>query len=150
MADILEAVQHFFDEEAWIYREIPGGLLVQFGGSNGEWPCFARAREAEGQLIFYSYAPVTLDATQIPPVIEYISRANFGLFVGNFELDYNSGTLQFRTSIDVEGQEEALSSRLIRHLVYQNVLTMDRYLPGLRLVLDNSLSPEEAIHQTEA
>jgi len=77
-------------------------------------------------------------------------RANFGLFIGNFELDFDSGTMQYRTSIDVEGQEEALSSLVIKHLVYQNVLTMDKYLPGLAAVLDGSSSPAAAVRLIES
>ena len=38
--------------------------------------------------------------------------------------------------IDVEGEADKLSSTLLKHLVYQNVLTMDKYLPGLRAIID--------------
>jgi hypothetical protein len=113
-----------------------------FAGQNGVWSCFARVREDEGQLIFYSYRPITVAANQLLPVSEYINRANFGMHIGNFELDYENRTVQFRTSVDVEGQEEILSSRLIKHLVYQNILTMDRYLPGLCQSVVGQLAPD--------
>ena len=50
----------------------------------------------------------------------------------------------------MEGDEDALSPILAKHLVYQNVLTMDKYLPGLRAVIENDVSPEEAIRAVDA
>ena len=56
--------------------------------------------------------------------------------------------VQFRTSIDVEDDEDGLSRQILRNLVYQNVLTMERYLPGLRDVMGGA-SPAEAIARAE-
>lgn len=149
MSEILQNTKQFFDAEDWAYQEAQSGLMLNFGGKNGQWRCFARIREEQGQFIFYSFAPYELTPDQFPVVSEYAMRANFGLFIGNFELNYATGTLQYRTSIDVEGEEDKLSSALMKHLVYQNVLTMDRYLPGLRAILEEGVSPEAAISRVE-
>jgi len=150
MAGILETVKRFFDEDDWVYEETISGLMLNFGGKSGEWRCFARIREPEGQFIFLSYAPFEIPAEQYLLVVDYLNRANFGMHIGNFELDFDSGTLQFRTSIDVQGDEESLSTWLVKHMVYQNVLSMERYLPGLIAVLEGSLSPEAAVNWVEA
>ena len=150
MGTLLNAAKTFFQEEDWDYVEIQGGLRLKFGGSHGQWRCFARVREPEGQFIFYSYAPCDILPEQFPAVAEFLMRANFGLFIGNFELNFTSGTVQFRTSIDVESCEDVLSSIVLKHLVYQNVLTMDKYLPGLQAVIDKGVAPKEAVRQIEA
>ncbi|MEB3294607.1 MAG: hypothetical protein VKJ24_15735 [Synechococcales bacterium] len=58
------------------------------------------------------------------------------LITGNsnhFELDFNDGEIQYKTSIDVEG--DRLTPALIKRLVYTNVAMMDDYLPGIQAVV---------------
>ena len=52
-----------------------------------------------------------------------------------------------KTSIDVEG--DRLSEALIKHLVYSNVLIVDRYLPGIMTVIYGEMLPVEAIYEIE-
>ena len=79
---------------------------------------------------------------------EFITRANFGMIIGNFELDYSDGEIRYKTSVDVE--EVEVTDPLVRHLIYANVLTMDKYFPGLMRVLYGGISPVEAIEEVEA
>jgi hypothetical protein len=80
-------------------------------------------------------------------VADFLTRANYGLIVGNFEMDLNDGEVRYKTSIDVEGDE--LTPALLRNLAYTNVKTMDRYLPGLMSVMYGALTSEQAIHMVE-
>jgi len=45
---------------------------------------------------------------QQPDAAELINRVNFGLRIGNFEMDVEDGVLQYRTSIDIEGEPQCL------------------------------------------
>jgi hypothetical protein len=65
------------------------------------------------------------------------------MIIGNFELDFADGEIRYKTSIDVKG--DILSFELIKQLVYANVTMMDEYLPGIMSVIDNDVSPEDAI-----
>ena len=76
---------------------------------------------------------------------EFIARANYGIVLGNFEIDFSDGEVRFKTSIDVEGSE--LTPALIEPVMYANVLTMDEYLPGLLAVSQGTATPEEAVNQ---
>jgi hypothetical protein len=80
-------------------------------------------------------------------VAEFITRANYGMIIGNFELDYSDGEIRYKTSVDVEDIE--IGEPLIRHLVYANVLTMDKYFPGLMRVLYAGIDPVNAIEEVE-
>lgn len=79
---------------------------------------------------------------------EFLTRANYGLMIGNFEMDFNDGEIRYKTSIDVEGDN--LSSALLKQLVYANVMTMDQYLPGIIAVIDGNISPVDANAKIEA
>ena len=81
---------------------------------------------------------------------EFIARANYDLLIGNFEMDFQDGEIRFKTSIDVEDAEDHFTSQIIRQMVYANVVTTDRYFPGvMKVIYDESCTPLEAIEQIE-
>jgi hypothetical protein len=81
-------------------------------------------------------------------VAEFITRTNYGLRIGNFEMDFQDGEVRYKSSLDFEGS--TLTPEWIQHAVYPAVQTMDRYLPALMKVIDGSLSPLEAVEEIES
>jgi hypothetical protein len=77
--------------------------------------------------------------------VEYLTRINYGLIIGNFEMDFDDGEIRYKTSIDVE--DDPLTPALIRPVIYVNLLNMDRFLPGLEAVLTGELTPQAASAQ---
>jgi hypothetical protein len=149
MGKIIEAMQKFLKEDGWPFSEMEGKTILRtgFSGKNGKWTCFAQAREDQQQLIFYSVCPNAAPEDKRAGAMEFITRANYELVIGNFEMDLSDGEIRYKTSIDVEGDE--LTSALIRQIVYYNVMTMNKYLPGLMSVLYANVQPEQAIRQIE-
>ena len=149
MGKILDGIRKFFVDDQWPFTEMEGKTILRtgFSGKNGKWTCFAQARENQQQFIFYSVCPNAAPEDKRPPAMEFITRANYGLVIGNFEMDVSDGEIRYKTSIDVEGGE--LNHVLIRQVVYSNVMTMNKYLPGLMSVLYANVSPEQAIHTIE-
>ena len=147
---LIDQVKAFLASDDWEFREDGADrLLLTFGGKSGKWSCVAYVRESAGQLLFYSLAPMKIEPDDFKAVAEFITRANYGMFIGGFDFDLSDGTLHFRTSVDVEQDEDKLSPTLIKHLLYHNVLTMDRYLPGLRKIVEDGMSASAAIDAVE-
>jgi hypothetical protein len=146
---IFEAIINFFTEDDWAYTKIQGEptLRLAFQGQNGKWTCYAKAREQQQQFVFYSICPVKVPETKNLAIAEFIARANFGMIIGNFELDFTDGEIRYKTSIDVEGAN--LTFTQIKRLVYANVMMMDQYLPGIMSVIDSDVEPKDAIAQIE-
>jgi hypothetical protein len=146
---IFEEMVNFFKEDDWPFVQIEGKPILQmlFQGENGKWTCYARARVEQEQFIFYSVCPVNAPENKRLAVAEFLTRANSGMIIGNFELDFADGEIRYKTSIDVEGN--SLSSALIKRLVYANVTMMDEYLPGIMSVIYADVSPVQAIAQIE-
>jgi hypothetical protein len=146
---IFEAIINFFTEDDWAYTKIQGEptLRLAFQGQNGKWTCYAKAREQQQQFVFYSICPVKVPETKNLAIAEFIARANFGMIIGNFELDFTDGEIRYKTSIDVEGAN--LTFLQIKRLVYANVMMMDQYLPGIMSVIDSDVEPKDAIAQIE-
>ncbi|GAP07303.1 putative bacterial sensory transduction regulator [Anaerolinea thermolimosa] len=150
MGRITETAENFFLEDGWpvIRTDNPLVLRTSFEGKNGLFSCIAQAREEQEQFVFYSIFPVSTPMDKLNQVVEFITRANYGLIIGNFEVDLTDGEIRFKTSVDLEGGAEAMLP-LIRNVIYANVLIMDRYFSGLLRVMYGGISPEEAVQEIE-
>ncbi|HLJ56832.1 MAG TPA: YbjN domain-containing protein [Chthonomonadaceae bacterium] len=139
------AMRRFFEEEQWKFHEIEGQSAVRLGctGENGDWTCVAQIKENPGRFLFYSVLAVRAPAAERSAVAEFIARANYGMVLGNFELDYTDGEIRYKTSAYLE---ELLPSRELFHtLVYTNLLMTDKYLPGIMSVIYAGMTPDLAM-----
>lgn len=150
MSEIFEAVINFFKENNWLFfqMEQEPALQMSFQGENGQWMCLVKVREEQEQLIFYSISPVKVPENKRLVMAEFLSRANFGLSIGNFEIDFADGQIRYKTSIAAKGN--GVNSALIGQLIFANLLTMDEYLPGIMSIIYTELSAVEAIAQIES
>jgi hypothetical protein len=119
--------------------------LEDEGGN--EWGCLALADEQSEQVIFYSVVLESVAAEHRLEVMKFVTLANYGMQVGNFELDLEDGEVRFKTSIDVENED--LSEGLLRNMVELNVLMMGLYYDGLLAVMRGGMTAEEAIAEVE-
>jgi hypothetical protein len=147
---ILSTIVNFFTEDDWSFTKIQGEpvLRMAFQGKNGKWTCYAKARTEKAQFVFYSICPVSVPESKHLAIAEFIARANYGTIIGNFELDFVSGEIRYKTSIDVEGS--TLTFPQIKQLVYTNLMMMDEYLPGIMSVIDGDVEARDAIAQIES
>lgn len=145
-----ETLGRFLEEEGWYPQQTEEDLLlyrVALTGEGGEMVGFAEIEPEFELLIFYLYAPVEAPTELRPAVAEYITRANYGMWIGNFELDYEDGEVRYKSSVHYEGT--TLAEPLIRNAVQDSLQTMEEYLPGLRDVIEGRASPAEAIAAIE-
>lgn len=144
-----DLLSNYLDEDEWFPRRIEGkyAYSMSYSGKNGDLRCYAIVRVDLEEFLFYAVAPVKVPEEVRVAVSEYLTRANYGLRIGNFELDYSDGEVRYKSSLDFEGQ--TLTADLIRNAMYPAVHTMDRYLPGLLRVSFGGSTPHEAIEEVE-
>lgn len=149
MGAMFKEMLFFFEEDDWPFDPIENQPAIRtgFSGDNGQWMCYAHAREETDQFVFYSVLPASAPANKRAAAAEFITRANYGMVIGNFEMNYEDGEIRYKTSLDIEGDE--LSFALIKQAVYANVATVDRYLPGLMAVIFADVTPADAIAKVE-
>lgn len=116
-------------------------------GENGAWACYVVCRERDERCTVYSQAPWETPEARRIEMAELLTRINFGLPVGNFEMDYADGEIRFKTSIDVTGSR--LGYELFENLLDSNLSAMDVYYPALEAVRDGRLSPAAAVAMVE-
>ncbi|MEM6611763.1 MAG: YbjN domain-containing protein [Cyanobacteria bacterium P01_C01_bin.72] len=140
----------FLQRENWQYTvtENPEILRLVCQGESQQWRCYIQVNEAEGQFIFYSVCPIVVPVKKLQAIAEYLTRANYGMATGNFELDFRDGEIRYKTSIRAQQSELNLNS--IEYLVSVNVTMMERYLPGIIAVVEEGAIAERAIAEIES
>lgn len=139
----------FLQEDEWHPTQLEGKYIYRmvFAGRNGRTICYAQIRDDYEQFMFYVMCPIKVPEAMRPAIAEFITRANYGLRIGNFEMDHSDGEVRYKSSLDFKGT--LLNSPLIENTIYAAVQTMDRYLPGIMRVVYGGLDPEAAIEEIE-
>ena len=148
---LLDQFAAFFDAEGWLYQRSDGGnyLRMGFAGRQGRWQCFAQVREAAGQLLFYSVLVDHTPTDRLYAMAEMIARINYGLPIGNFELDFDDGEVRFKTQLDVDGAQDRLNTEMLRNIVVANVLTVDRYYEVIERAMQSDEDPADLVRIVE-
>jgi hypothetical protein len=149
MGKLIEIVKQFFTNDNWNFRELEDNNVLEMAikGNNARWTCYAQVNEEQENFFFYSVYEEHIPEERRKAMAEFVTRANYGLKVGNFELDFSDGEVRFKTSIDVE--KDRLTPALITNLVAANIWSMDRYWPGITAVAFEDVEPKQAIEKIE-
>ena len=148
-SSLFDTVTQYFKDDDWKFRQMEGKTILSMGfkGDSGTWKCFARVIEDQQRFLFYSMLETNAPADKRQAIAEFITRANYGLRSGNFEMDFSDGEIRYKTFIDIEGGE--LTATMWKNIVYSNVATMNRYVSGIMSVVYAGTSPEAAMTQIE-
>ncbi len=146
---VMDVVLRFFREDQWNFKQLDNKPVIRAGfrGEHGTWVCFARVDEENRRFLFHSTMGLNIPLQYRAQVAEYLTRVNYGIPVGNFEMDLDTGDVRFKTSVEVP--ESELTVAMVRVLAYTNVRTMDHYFPGVLAVVHGGLSPEAALARVE-
>ena len=144
-----ELLGSFLEEDGWHPHRLEDRYVygMVYSGKNGDIRCYAQVRMDLEQFVFYAISPIKAGEEVRGDVTEFIIRANFGLRIGNFEMDHADGEVRYKSSLDFEG--ETLTTGWIRNAIYPAVQTMDHYLVGLMRVIFGGSTPLEGIEEVE-
>ena len=116
----------FMVADEWYPEQLNGETILKstYQSSDTAWLVFLQTREDARQVIVYSVLVSNVLEERRQAAAEYLTRANYGLWLGNFELDMADGEVRYKTSIDVEGA--LLTEKAIYNLLYTNVFVFER------------------------
>ncbi|HZE79591.1 MAG TPA: YbjN domain-containing protein [Candidatus Polarisedimenticolia bacterium] len=103
--------------------------------------------ETERFLFYVNFGPLA------PPerrdeVARFITLANWGLSVGNFEMDYEDGFVRFKSSVGFNNTD--LPEALIRNAILAAMNAIEIYAEPLIDVLGRGKSAQEAFTEAKA
>lgn len=79
---------------------------------------------------------------------EFLTRANSGLVIGNFEMDWADGAVRFKSSVDFT--EDELSATMIRNAIQSAMDVVEHYGELLEAVATGKLTAAKASAQADA
>ena len=124
-----------FVENGWPFSEVRGApvLVSDLSGPLGTWKFSAQVVEELDLILLYSVCPLRVPPDRRAEVSQFLTRANYGLAAGNFELDFEDGEVRYKTVLQIEG--DALDPTVLKRSVRSNGLAMETYLPGIGAVI---------------
>jgi len=149
MAVAMEKVLELFRAKEWSYELDEENHLVRSGinGDNGQWRIIVSPSDEDEVCLMLSIFPQRCPEHRRAACARLLARINFGMLVGSFEMDFEDGQINFKTSYPFpKGQ---LDAELLKRVVGFNLDCMDKYLPAIMSVIYSGASPAKALAALE-
>lgn len=141
---ISEKVTNYLKEKGWNYTENleQGTFNFSLNGSNGLYRCKFVVEEDRQKLGFYSYCVAICPRDARIKTAELLMRFNSIIFSGNFELDFETGGILFKTGLFCH--DIHLTTIILDNLVVPNVSVMDDFTPAILRLMYSPITAIEA------
>ena len=149
MSATFDAIVSYLERDGWKFRRLTGHEALEMGvaGEVGNYRLVVTVDGDRNVVRFLTFPDGKVPETRRREVMEYLTRANYGLLLGNFELDLGDGEVRFKCAADIEGH--GLSYEQYQSMLYVSVAMLDRYFPGLQQVVQGSSDAAAAIAEAE-
>ena len=146
---LMSSVQTYLDSQNWHYQVEAEKGIFRFGMNlrSKISQCRVIVHAQDDCIQAFAVAPLNASEENRPMVAEYITRANYGLKVGKFEMDYSDGEVRYQTilvcSTGIPAQKD------IERIVDLSFMMMDRYGNGLIKAIMGIGDPKADIEEAE-
>lgn len=137
---------HHLDGLKWNYHQSKEHPILYsgFNGKDALWD-FSMIARAKGEGMFHlsvnSFIPAKASPERRTAAAEIISRINWELTLGCFEMNHADGEIRFRTSVAIAGADITLG--IISHLVHSNPCIVDERISQILAVLHSKKTSVE-------
>lgn len=158
MTQAVAAVKSMLDKRSYKYdfRADDNVFVVRFSLKtklgNSRIYIRVRPRGADASLCSnissHAYIDLKADDSCMAQICEYITRANYGLIMGNFEMDHSDGEIRYKHAVDC--WEGVPTDSALSDLVNIPLNMLDKYGDGLLAVSMGFMDAKAAIEKAEA
>ena len=144
-----DAIVSYFERDGWKFRRLAGHDALEMGVA-GEAASYRLVAVVDGErnvVRFLTFLEGKVPETRRREIMEYLTRAPYGLLRGHLELDVADGEVRFKCATDIE--HHGLSYEQYQSMLYVSVAMMDRYFPGLQEVVQGTSDAAAAIAEAE-
>ncbi len=149
MPNMKQAVVDYLDSQEWKYTfdEEYQRYSLRMAAEFVDYFSLNIVVRDERSLRIYTSIPVRCDESKRGLVMEYLTRANYGLKVGNFEMDVTDGEVRYKVcTLYPEG---GLTRSEVEYVVDLGMFMMERYGSDMMSVMYGGVSPADAIAKAE-
>ena len=147
---MIDLVRDYMDRENWKYEYDSSSKVIKAGVNLKCKLASVRLamRFTDDGFTSYAIANMNADESSRANVAEYISRANYGLKNGNFEMDYRDGEIRYKVYTNYKGLN-SITDDIIEDCVVIPALMFNRYGDGLAALMFGFSTPEDEIKKAE-
>ncbi|MDZ7899479.1 MAG: hypothetical protein U5N85_15830 [Arcicella sp.] len=98
--------------------------------SKANYQCVIDIDEHDQVVIMYTILGTLVTSNRLNKIAQLLTKINFGLRIGNFEMDYDDGQIRCKTSIDYEGIKD-FDDSFIENLILINLTTTDKFYQAI-------------------
>jgi hypothetical protein len=146
---ILQTACQYLSEEHWAYWTDEENTAAYFdvAAAAGAVACALVANEEAQCLSLYVQIGVTVPSIKRLRMADFYARVNYELLLGCFELNVETGETHFRAALPLADSQ--LSRQQLRDLLATSVYTVDRYYPGVMMLIYKNATAAEAVRSCE-
>ena len=141
---IVDEIKNYFDSDDWVYeyddenKVFSGGISIDGPLSNVTFYIFVH----EDHAVCFHILPFNASPKERPAQAEFLTRANYNLTRGCFEMDFSDGEIRFKHRISLADIKED-SFKAISYLVCFGCGMIEQYGSGIAAISFGK-NPEEA------
>lgn len=98
--------------------------------SKGNYQCIVDIDEHDQIILVYTILGSIIVSDKRNRISQLLTKINYGLRIGNFEMDYDDGQIRYKTSIDYDGVKE-FDDSFIANLILISLTTTDKYFQAI-------------------
>jgi hypothetical protein len=145
-----QALIDYLESKDFNYTSFPEEqrLSLTMSGKNANYRFAARITHEGEYIQVTSYYPFYVREEKLrPSVAELITRANYNMPIGKFEMDMKDGEVRFHVTHINDGSVPPI--QIIERLFMTSYFTIDRYFPALMQHIHAGYTPEDAVFHAE-
>ena len=142
-------VHHFASNDFKFHADVESKTVQFFiSGDCAVYNCRLQLTHDDELIQVRVHYPVLVRDAKIRPLVaEAIARANHGLSIGAFDIDMDSGEINFHLGQVIRGRE--LDDDIIGGVLSAALSTGDRYFPAVMRVMFAGHTPADAVYLSE-
>jgi len=132
-ATLYSTIAAFMDEAKRPYQgEAESGILTtEINGDDGSWRVYIQITDDDEarRVVVHAQLPARIPDGNRVNVAELLTRINYDLIVGNFELGLDDGEVLFKTTLDLA--DGMLTQAMFERMYLLNGQIMNQYFPQI-------------------
>lgn len=149
---IANAIIEFLNMDDWHFLFDENRGIFRFGlGLKGKLKKINYLVDIKNdEYLVYAICPLGVDeedAKMMANMAEFICRANYGLKMGNFELDFDDGEIRFKVHVICD--DIIPTADIIKKSIYCPATMFDHYGSGIVDIIFNETSGKTAVEKCE-
>ena len=153
MSLLQESVKQYLDSQEWHYDF---NEEKRYYSLNMSLKCVDHCRividfkgdeNGDNGFVVYTFFPINVPENRRSAVSEFLTRANYGLLNGNFEMDFEDGEIRYKVMTrcgDIDYDPDSME-----FIVDCGFMMFERYGHALLSVIYGNVDPKQAVEAAE-